>query len=432
MPSIVFIGDDFTGASDTLATLAERGATVRLFLDAPDEAAAHGLDAAGIATDLRARAPDDIAARLERLAPAVRRLSPRFVHYKVCSTFDSAPHVGSIGAAVKALEEALSPFRTIVVGGQPSLGRYCVSGTLFARAPDGEIHRIDRHPIMSQHPVTPMDEADLRLHLARQGLDGLALASRLGGARNREAAQPARRVLHDALDQADIERLGEALRRDHDGDAPILLVGASSVAEALVPEGRAASPRQRAFGCASGPVLAVAGSRSSATGAQIAAAARYARIPVAPADLDGAAGLSARCAGLLAAGRHVLIHLEPGADYRRAPAALSAWLAELTRAVVSRHRPAAIAVAGGDTSSAVVEGLGFESLSFVERAGAGVAVCRGHGAGTLDGTRLLLKGGQVGDVDLFERFAQQVVGCDRSPAPGADPGAFSAGDRGPR
>jgi uncharacterized protein YgbK (DUF1537 family) len=36
MAETVFIGDDFTGASDTLATLAERGVTARLFLSAPD------------------------------------------------------------------------------------------------------------------------------------------------------------------------------------------------------------------------------------------------------------------------------------------------------------------------------------------------------------------------------------------------------------
>ena len=124
MARIVFIGDDFTGASDTLATLAERGAKVRLFLDAPDEDETQGLDAVGIATDLRSQTPGEIAARLSALAPAIGKLSPRFVHYKVCSTFDSAPHIGSIGAAVKVLEAALAPSRTIVLGGQPSLGRY--------------------------------------------------------------------------------------------------------------------------------------------------------------------------------------------------------------------------------------------------------------------------------------------------------------------
>jgi 3-oxoisoapionate kinase len=412
MARIVFVGDDFTGASDTLATLAERGAAVRLFLDVPDESEADGLDAVGIATDLRSRPAGEITARLAVLAPAIAALAPRFVHYKVCSTFDSAPHVGSIGAAVTALEAAISPAHTIVLGGQPSLGRHCLFGTLFARAPDGETYRIDRHPIMSRHPVTPMDEADLRIHLARQGLDGLGL---LDHPRLREAHQGFRvlfpatgRTLVDAVDQTDVERLGVALREATGDGPPLLLIGASSVAEALAdpsthaPE-RAASPAARA----TGPVLAIAGSRSSATAAQVAAAASHVRVPLTAADLEAdLPGCADHCARLLGLDRHVLVHLQPGLDYGLSSTALSERLADLAAAILDRRSVGRIAVAGGDTSSAVVKRLGFRSLSFVERAGAGVAVCRGHAPGhPLDGTLLLLKGGQVGATDLFERFA---------------------------
>ena len=51
-----------------------------------------------------------------------------------------------------------------MVVGAPSLRRYTVFGNLFA-AVDGVVYRIDRHPTMKCHPVTPMREADLRLHL---------------------------------------------------------------------------------------------------------------------------------------------------------------------------------------------------------------------------------------------------------------------------
>jgi len=48
-------------------------------------------------------------------------------------------------------------------------GRYCVFGNLYARlGAEGEVFRLDRHPSMSRHPITPMDEADLRLHLSKQ------------------------------------------------------------------------------------------------------------------------------------------------------------------------------------------------------------------------------------------------------------------------
>lgn len=420
MSGYVFIGDDFTGASDTLATLAEAGIAARLCLERPGlvrlpqtPRGRGAFPAVGIATDFRACAPSEVTPRLRALTPLVRGCLPRFVHYKVCSTFDSAPHVGNIGAAVAVLEEDLSPALTVILGGQPSLRRFCLFGTLFAAGPDGEVHRIDRHPVMSRHPVTPMGEADLRRHLSAQGLGDIALLARpdLAEAAARLGAMAdgtGRRVLVDAVDDTDLEMLGTALSLLETHGRPLLLVGASGVAEAVA--GRAAETGSDAssLGPVAGPRLALAGSRSAATAAQVAAATRYERLPLGPDDLAGAGreDCAARCAGLLARGANVLAHLDPQAEYGLAPDALSERLAELAARIAALQPVAALAVAGGDTSGAVVRRLGFESLSFEARAGVGVAVCRGHAPGTpLDGLRLLLKGGQVGPVDLFDRFA---------------------------
>ncbi|TIM17069.1 MAG: four-carbon acid sugar kinase family protein, partial [Mesorhizobium sp.] len=45
--------------------------------------------------------------------------------------------------------------------------RYTAFGHLFAAYRD-KYFRIDRHPVMSRHPTTPMDESDLLIHLSRQ------------------------------------------------------------------------------------------------------------------------------------------------------------------------------------------------------------------------------------------------------------------------
>lgn len=406
MTGYVFIGDDFTGASDTLATLAERGAKVRLFLDAPLSHETAGLDAVGIATDLRARAPDEITERLTALSPAINALSPEVVHYKVCSTFDSAPHIGSIGTAVKALEATLATSRTFIVGGQPSLGRYCVFGNLFARGPDGETYRIDRHPIMSRHPVTPMREADLRSHLAQQGLHGLSLVRPEPSDHDHTRHWPSGRLLFDALEQPDVTNIGQQLAHLATPRTPILVVGATSVAEALFPKSCSADPADDRARWNPGPVLAIAGSRSTLTAQQVEAASSYARVPLQYQDLADLPQSAARCVVLLQKGMNVLLHLQPDTDYAQSSAELSQQLAQLTRIILAQHRAAGIAVAGGDTSSAIVKALDFRSLSFVERAGPGVAICRGHLDGSpLDGAILLLKGGQVGKPDLFERFA---------------------------
>ena len=121
-------GDDFTGATDTLATLAERGYRAMLFLDIPDAAqlqAAGPLDAIGIAGATRSMPPDRIAGELDRAGRLFADRRVRLIHYKCCSTFDSSPRIGSIGAAVAALRPYASNPLLPIIGGQPNLGRYC-------------------------------------------------------------------------------------------------------------------------------------------------------------------------------------------------------------------------------------------------------------------------------------------------------------------
>lgn len=179
MPStlkIAYYGDDFTGATDTLATAARAGLRTLLFLGLPSAAQlarAGPLDCLGIAGAARAMTPAEMQTELAPVGQLFARLGAPVMHYKTCSTFDSAPHIGSIGAAIRILQPYAGNAFVPIVGGQPNLRRYCVFGKLFASAGQA-MHRIDRHPTMCQHPVTPMPEADLRLHQAQQSLSRLA------------------------------------------------------------------------------------------------------------------------------------------------------------------------------------------------------------------------------------------------------------------
>lgn len=423
-PLAVFIGDDFTGASDTLASWARSGVRVKLFLEA-DEAlrASEGLDVIGIATELRGLSADRIRTRTLEIAGAVRRLKPRFVHYKVCSTFDSGPEIGSIGAAVSALENGLDPGLTLVLGGQPSLARYCVFGNLFARAADGQVYRIDRHPVMRRHPVTPMTEADLAVHLAAQGLEGLqsVAISQLADGPDKllerlraGMVDGSPRFLLDAASTADIVAIGEVLGRIAD-DRPVLLVGASSVAEALVSSRAksvtplpASSIRQRERAC-----LVVAGSRSSVTEMQVTAATCFDKIVLSPETLRDPINFKnavARVSNGLMEGRNILAHTVPGADYMIDSAALTHYLVELVATVTPHPAIGGIGVAGGDTSSAICQRLGFSSLEFSSDIDPGVSLSIGHHSDpAFDGMRLMLKGGQMGQPDLLDRFAAEFI-----------------------
>lgn len=417
-PETVFVGDDFTGASDTLATFSRANRSTRLFLDPPDPAtvAAERLDVVGVATELRALGPDAIADQVGRIATALAPLRPRFLHYKVCSTFDSSPAIGSIGAAVQTLEAHLDPALVAIVGGQPSLGRYCLSGHLFAATSDGAVHRIDRHPVMRVHPTTPMEESDLRLHLAAQGLDRIGLVSCLeiagdaGGLAGRiheRLARGERRILFDATESGHLETIGNALRLQP-GDRPIVIVGASSVAESLVePASQRVLANESRDAGGEGPCLVIAGSRSSVTASQIASSTSYDKFAVAPDDLANPTSAGAvAVTKILHAGRDALVHLAPEQNYGAGGVELARRLATFAATILDQAPVRALGIAGGDTSSVIVRRLGFESLAYHADLEPGVAICTGHSRNPHHhGMHLMLKGGQMGSAGLLDKFA---------------------------
>lgn len=392
--SYVFIADDFTGASDTLATLARGGLAVRLFRDLPTPADLAGLDAWGIATDARALDRAGITRLAARLGAGLRDHHPGFVHLKICSTFDSGPDIGNVAVLAHGLADALGIGQIAVIGGQPSLGRHAVFGTLFARGPDGRVHRLDRHPVMAAHPVTPMPEADLIRHLARLGLNGLELVPR---------GQPGQGFprFYDALDQHDIAAAGQDLRH---APGPLLVMGASSVAEAWLAARppRAAMPPPAPVR-AKGPVVAFAGSRSSLTTAQIAAARALPCLPLDPADLiaDGPALAAALdwTGARLACGQDFILFLTAETAGDIPAAELARRCAGLVARIMAAGRVGGLVVAGGDTSSAIVNRLAPAWLDHAGEVCAGVPILRAQLAGSE--LPLILKGGQMGGGDFF-------------------------------
>ena len=165
-----YYGDDLTGSTDVMEALASHGVDTVLFMNVPDEellARFSHCKAIGLAGTSRSETPEWMEKHLTPAFNWLKSLNAAIAHYKVCSTFDSAPHVGNIGKAVEIAKAIFDQAYVPLIVGAPQLKRYTVFGNLFA-AYQGEVYRIDRHPVMSRHPVTPMHEADLRLHLAQQ------------------------------------------------------------------------------------------------------------------------------------------------------------------------------------------------------------------------------------------------------------------------
>ena len=421
-PRFGWYGDDFTGATDTLATWAERGRRAMLFMGVPGPAqlaAAGPLDVIGIAGATRAMAPETAAAELDAAGRFFAAQGVEILHYKCCSTFDSAPHVGNIGAAMRALQRHFRNPLVPIVGGQPNLGRYCVFGTLFAAAgAGGEIYRIDRHPTMSVHPVTPMGEADLRKHFAKQDLNTIGLidcrAYESGNAAallDASLATGPDAVLFDVVRAEDLPVIGRLVLQ-HAAKSAMLAVGPSSVAQALCAGCDEASGEDGARVAAEtraprdGPVLALVGSLSPVTRAQVQAARRFARIDVDPSRLLGdmayAESLRKETRDLLRA-QHVMLVTEQPSTVPAHAQDVAAATGALLRAVTAEARLSRIVVAGGDTSSHAVSSLDIWGLSYLAPMGPGAPLCRVHSDDpNLDGADIILKGGQMGAPGFFE------------------------------
>lgn len=449
---LAFYGDDFTGSTDALEVLAFAGIRTALFLAPPTAAMLErfgGLEAIGIAGDSRAMSPQEMDQHLPSLFDALAGIGAPIVHYKVCSTFDSAPSVGSIGRVMEiARERFAAPFIPIVAG-TPALGRYCLFGHLFARsATDDRVHRIDRHPIMSVHPVTPMAESDLARHIAEQAALSIVNLPYPAFDAGRDALDAQLRALAEArpdgvvLDAATprhLTEVGRLLDRQARASAPLFVVGSSGVEYALTQwwqelEGPREPEQDYHLFKGVDRVLALSGSASKLSGQQIDAAigCGFADLPVdAAALVDGAHGTRAgedlvgKATALLQQGRSVILHTARGPDDPRIGAMLAALEARGQTREQARHEGGRtlgmrlgrvareilrgvslqrLLLSGGDTSSQVTKVLAPDALVVAARLARGAPLCRFVAAdSSIDGMEVALKGGQMGDVDFFEK-----------------------------
>ncbi|HUA77145.1 MAG TPA: four-carbon acid sugar kinase family protein, partial [Acetobacteraceae bacterium] len=240
-PLIAWYGDDFTGAAAVMETLAFAGLPAVLFLDIPTPEQIRAFAdcrAFGIAGIARAKSPAWMEHALPPIFHALARFDAAIAQYKVCSTFDSSPAIGSIGRAATLAAPILGGAWTPLLVASPAVGRYQAFGNLFARAGDS-IHRLDRHPTMRRHPVTPMTESDVRLHLAQQTSAPISLvdlvAMKAGRGDAALAAALAAGAAIIALDVIDTETLREAGRLiwSHRGQR-LFAIGSQGLEEALI------------------------------------------------------------------------------------------------------------------------------------------------------------------------------------------------------
>ncbi|MCB1523841.1 MAG: four-carbon acid sugar kinase family protein [Rhodoblastus sp.] len=437
-PLIAFYGDDFTGSSASMEATAFAGVESVLFLSPPtterlsDFAGYRVIGVAGVA---RAQSPEWMDEHLPPVFDLLAAIGAPVIHYKVCSTFDSAPHIGSIGRAIDIAARKFEGWIPLVVA-DPGMGRYQAIGNLFAAA-HGVVHRLDRHPVMARHPVTPMHEADLARHLAGQTDKTIGLVDFVSVKRGDADARLAQEIAAGAkivsLDVLDKETLIEAGRLIWErGAHPTFGVGSQGLEAALVAWWRHAGLiPQEAPTFRAAPVeriACVSGSVSPVTAAQIALARDKGFATIAldtaravdAAEWERETGRATEAAlTALGSGRDALVHSAAGPDDPSVAAFRTAvemsnqlveavnervgvGLGAILDGILAKTRLPRAVISGGDTSGRAASMLGIDALTAIAPLAPGSPLCRAHAArADRDGLEIALKGGQVGAPDFF-------------------------------
>jgi 3-dehydrotetronate 4-kinase len=408
------VADDYTGGTDVASALRREGLRTLLLFGPPrPDWAAAGADAVVVALKSRNLPPSEaaavsLAAQRWLLDQGIGQL-----YFKYCSTFDSTDD-GNIGPVADALLEAAGSGLTVVCPASPEHGRTVHQGHLFV----GD--RLLSESSMRHHPLTPMTDPDLVRVLARQTPHRVALVpsqvvrqgpGAVAAALERMRHQGVRYAVADAVTDDDLAAIAAACR-----DLP-LVTGAAGLIRLLATTARE-NPTARSEGGTAGvgrlpggPALILAGSSSAATLEQVAVArARfpaYRLDPAANPDPGDLLGKAVDWTGRqLEQGTAVVYASALPGERGQVPAgaarAVELAMAELARDAV-RRGVRRIVVAGGETSGAVVDGLGIDQVEVARDEDLGVPWVVTIGP---DPVALLLKSGNFGRPDLLVRAAE--------------------------
>ena len=420
-PLLGCIADDFTGATD-LANMLVRGGmrTVQVIGVPAADAELEAADAVVVA--LKSRTTPTAEAVSESLAALawLRQRGCRQFFFKYCSTFDSTAE-GNIGPVAEALQEALDCDFTLACPAFPETGRTLFRGHLFVQ------DQLLSESGMQHHPLTPMGDANLVRVLQAQSRGTVGLLRYDQVAKGPEAVRAAidelrrsghRLAIADALSDADLHTLGAAC-----AELP-LVTGGSGIAQGLPENFRRAGLLQAhdaaALDLPAGGDAVLAGSASQATNGQVAAWLEAGRPALRLDPLALARGddsIDAALAWAREQGQAVLIYATSPADevkaiQRELGVARAGELVERALGLIARglfdQGVRRLVVAGGETSGAVVQALGVQSLRIGAQIDPGVPATLGQVAG--EPLALALKSGNFGSRDFFAKALRQLAG----------------------
>jgi uncharacterized protein YgbK (DUF1537 family) len=293
---------------------------------------------------------------------------------------------------------------------------------------------------MSRHPITPMNESDLRLHLAKQSSRKMGLVDIWHMDQGDEVAERWLRheidagnevILFDTISDEHMRQIGKMIWGMR-GERPVLLVGSSGFERALgIHLQGTGQLAQAALGTEAGTVeriVVMSGSCAPGTRDQIDYAIRqgFADIRIDSVRLvdpalgsEEAARVTALALNALAEGRSPLLYSAQGPD-DSAIGATKTRLAELgqdplsvghvlgaaqgriLRTILKQSDVRRVCVAGGDTCGYAAQQLGIFALQVVIPVAPGAPLCRASSDDPeFEGLQISLKGGQNGEAPYF-------------------------------
>lgn len=404
-------------------------------------------EAFGVAGCSRSMSPLEMEVELKPVLRQLRDSGAAIIHYKTCSTFDSSPEIGNIGKAIEIGRELFGTRVVPIVVGAPNLGRYQVFGNLFARSGlDTAPYRLDRHPTMMHHPITPMHEADLRCHLSQQTKLRIGLYDilRLQSTESSDGFDQADAVdcdalLFDVLFPEHLPRIGSMLDRVAKQKTPSFMVGSSGIEYALTQfwqaktgtERASADPLARPTFKPVEQLLVITGSCSPVNDRQIVWAEQHGfeTLALNPARLIDEQTSQSEIELMiqlalerLELGVNLILHTSRGSNDPRIPLAIESMramglseleirlqsgrllgpkLGQILNKILSERRFSRVGVAGGDTSGYIARELDLVALEAIAPVAPGSPLCRAHAMNSLDGVEFIFKGGQVGKDDVW-------------------------------
>lgn len=438
-----FYGDDFTGSADAMEALTINGVRTALFLGHPSQELLQEklgeLDAVGISGVSRTMTPEQMDAELPDQLALLNSLGAPLLHYKVCATFDSSPTIGSIGHAADIAFNVINPDYGVIVQGIPLLGRYIAFGNHFTIYGDDR-YRLDRHPVMSKHPITPMGEGDLRVHFGMQSKKQVKLIDLVHMTESDQAlserfdrciSEGNDIILFDTLNDDHLMRIGELLHKKSQ-TAQIFGIGSSGFEYAMAGywrrEGIIAEPTP--FGPA-GPVdqlIVMSGSAAANTAEQInySVSQGFAGIRINTdhlVDKNSAEEERNRvirtALAAIAAGKSTVISAtigpddpiiektrdsinRQGIDQSETGKIIATQQGMILRELVKETGLGRVCVAGGDTCSYSLRQLDIHSLELLMPIVPAAPLCTTSSDNELfDGLQVASKGGQIGAPNYF-------------------------------